>query len=45
MIDYKNNLLQILERLKNNEFIKVHIDGHNIMGLSKSYYEIINNGI
>lgn len=42
-INYKNNLLQIIDILKNKEFIKVHVDEHNIVWLSKSYYEIIND--
>jgi len=42
-IEYKNNLMQIIEILKNNEFIKVHVDKNNIVGLSKAYYEKTND--
>lgn len=43
-IEYKNNLIEIIEILKNDDFIKVHVDKHNIVWLSKSYYEITNDG-
>jgi len=42
-IDYKNNLLQINYILKNEDYIKVHVDKYNIVWLSKTYYEIIND--
>ncbi len=42
-IEYKNNLIEIIELLKSEDFIKVHVDKHNIVWLSKAYYEIIND--
>ncbi len=42
-INYKNNLIEIIELFKNDDFIKVHVDEYNIVWLSKSYYEIIND--
>ncbi len=42
-IEYKNNLIEIINLLKNNDFIKVHVDKNNIVWLSKSYYQIIND--
>lgn len=42
-IDYKNNLLQIIEILKINNYINVNVDKYNIVWLSKSYYEITND--
>ena len=43
IIEYKNNLQEIIEILKNNIFIKVHVDKNNIVWLSKSYYDITND--
>ncbi len=43
-IDYENNLSAIVEVLKNEEYIKVHVDKNNIVWLSKSYYEKVNDG-
>lgn len=42
-IYYKNNLIEIVEILKNEEYIKVHVDKYNIVWLSKTYYDIIND--
>ena len=43
-IDYKNNLIAIVEVLRNQDFIKVHVDKYNIVWLSKVYYETVNDG-
>jgi len=43
-IDYNNWFLKIYELLQSNEFVKVHVDKNNIVWLSKTYYEIINDG-
>jgi len=42
-IDYSNNLLAIIEVLKEEDYISVHVDKNNIVGLSKAYYDVIND--
>jgi len=42
-INYKENVIEIINILKNEEFIKVNVDKNNIVWLSKTYYEIIND--
>lgn len=42
-INYKNNLWEVIELLKKEWFITVHVDKYNIVGLSKTYYERIND--
>ncbi len=42
-INYKEKLKDIVNILENDAFIKVHVDEHNIVWLSKAYYEIIND--
>lgn len=42
-INYKEKLKDIVDILENDEFIKVHVDKHNIVWLSKAYYEVIND--
>ena len=43
-IDYKNNLQAIIEILKVDDFIRIHVDKYNIVWLSKAYYDITNDG-
>lgn len=43
-IDYRNNFKEIIDILEHDQYIKVHVDKNNIVGLSKAYYERINDG-
>lgn len=43
IVVYKTNFMKMNQIVQQNDFIQVHVDKYNIVGLSKSYYEILND--